>query len=177
LQLLPHEHSFDEPLGLLSDCHRRVERFLGVLDIVGRDAPTDTLPTKFEEGLRAALDYFRDAAPLHTQDEEDSLFPRITHSAEAADIIERLETDHQFTDSFHAGVESLGRTWLEQGLLSSEQRGQFMNCVQTLRKLYQEHIRVEDEELFPLAATLLDNFAIEEIGIEMAARRGLDKAG
>ena len=32
-----------------------MERFLGVLDIVGRDAPTDTLPTKFEEGLRAAL--------------------------------------------------------------------------------------------------------------------------
>ena len=24
------DHSFDEPLGLLSDCHRRIEQFLGV---------------------------------------------------------------------------------------------------------------------------------------------------
>ena len=25
------EHGFEEPLALLSDCHRRIERFLGVL--------------------------------------------------------------------------------------------------------------------------------------------------
>ena len=30
------EHGFDEPLGLLSDCHRRIERFLGVLAAVAR---------------------------------------------------------------------------------------------------------------------------------------------
>jgi hypothetical protein len=33
----PTEHGFDEPLGLLSDCHRRIERFLGaMLTIVKR---------------------------------------------------------------------------------------------------------------------------------------------
>ena len=35
------EHSFDEPLGLLSDCHRRIEKFLDVmirvLERSGRD--------------------------------------------------------------------------------------------------------------------------------------------
>jgi hemerythrin-like domain-containing protein len=175
LQLLPYEHSFNEPLGLLSDCHRRVERFLEILEKVGQDAPADNLPPKFQEGLKTALDYFRDAAPKHTEDEEDSLFPRIIHSTQAASIIERLESDHESAGPFHETVEDLGRTWLAQGRLGSEQRAEFMSCVESLRNLYQDHIRVEDEELFPLAATLLDEPSLEKIGEEMAARRGLDK--
>jgi len=31
------DHGFDEPLGLLSDCHRRIERFLRALLTVSRD--------------------------------------------------------------------------------------------------------------------------------------------
>ena len=32
------EHSFEQPLGLLSDCHRRIELFLGVLTRISGDA-------------------------------------------------------------------------------------------------------------------------------------------
>jgi hemerythrin-like domain-containing protein len=175
MQLLPQEHGFDQPLGLLSDCHRRVERFLQTLSRVAQDCPDDVLPPKYEEGLRSALDYFRDAAPKHTQDEEDSLFPRIAHSREAALVIERLESEHDFADPLHHEIDRLGRLWLAQTRLNSEQRSQFLECVQSLISLYKEHIRIEDEELFPLAATLLDPAALEDIGTEMAARRGLER--
>ena len=30
----PADHGFDERLGLLSDCHRRIEQFLGLLSTV-----------------------------------------------------------------------------------------------------------------------------------------------
>ena len=30
----PPEHGFDQPLGLLSDCHRRIEHFLFVLSTI-----------------------------------------------------------------------------------------------------------------------------------------------
>ena len=32
------DHGFDEPLGLLSDCHRRIEHFLRVLSTISADA-------------------------------------------------------------------------------------------------------------------------------------------
>ena len=177
MQILPQEHGFDQPLGLLSDCHRRVERFLKILEIVGQEAPENWLPTHYDEGLHNALNYFRDAAPKHTRDEEDSLFPRITQDQKASEIIERLEDDHALSDPYHQEIEELGRRWLSQGHLSVNQRRRFTECVAELTVLYQEHIRIEDEELFPLAATILDEQSIKEIGEEMAARRGLKGGG
>jgi hypothetical protein len=40
-----------------------------------------------------------------------------------------------------------------------------------LKVLYQRHITVEDEELFPAAARVLDDAQLRQIGLEMAARR------
>ena len=174
MQLLPREHGFDQPLGLLSDCHRRVERFLKILEIVGQEAPENWLPTQYDEGLHNALNYFRDAAPKHTRDEEDSLFPRIAHNQRASEIIERLESEHALSEPDHQEVEELGRRWLSQGHLSVAQRRRFAECVTKLIVLYQDHIRIEDEELFPLAATILDEPSIKAIGQEMAVRRDLD---
>src|SRR6266508_6992047 len=71
------ESDFRNPLGLLSDCHRRIERFLAVLITISEEAQgkklNDTQSQQFEAGLR----YFREAAPKHTLDEEESLFPRL----------------------------------------------------------------------------------------------------
>lgn len=158
---------------MLSDCHRRVERFLKILEIIAEEAPEHWLPTQYDEGLRNALDYFRDAAPKHTQDEEESLFPRISRDPEASKIIERLEAEHIHSEPFHREIEEMGRLWLSQGHLNVDQRHRFTECVRELVELYQEHIRVEDEELFPLAASILDGQAIKAIGQEMATRRDL----
>ena len=40
------EHSFEQPLGLLSDCHRRIELFLGVLTRIAEDARGGALTTR-----------------------------------------------------------------------------------------------------------------------------------
>jgi hemerythrin-like domain-containing protein len=40
-----------------------------------------------------------------------------------------------------------------------------------LQALYQRHIKVEDQELFPAAAQVLDRTQLRQIGREMAARR------
>ena len=56
-----------DPLGLRSDCHRRVEMFLGVLKAAaalhGRQLSEDE-----RRSLDNALHYFREAAPKHTAD-------------------------------------------------------------------------------------------------------------
>jgi hemerythrin-like domain-containing protein len=105
------QSDFSDPLGLLSDCHRRIEHFLGILVAVGRHAfepvlskldsvqpdastsrkisvpelPADLacrLDDDQRNAIAAALDYFRTASPRHTADEEESLFPRILNSGD-----------------------------------------------------------------------------------------------
>lgn len=174
MQLLRHEHGFDEPLGLLSDCHRRIERFLTILQKVALDAPPESLPKMYREGLQTALDYFDKAAPLHTLDEEESLFPRITSNPEAAEVIAHLERDHKDSEQYHQIVEQLGRSWLQKEKISPEARLKFTAAIDYLLKLYGEHIVTEDTLLFPLAARLLDDQTLQEVGKEMAGRRGLE---
>lgn len=46
--------------------------------------------------------------------------------------------------------------------------------LRTLRDLYERHIDVEDHQVFPLAARLLNGDELSDVGHEMARRRGLD---
>src|SRR3954449_12487157 len=71
------ESNFTDPIGLLTDCHRRIERFLSVLVQVTAQANGGALTQEQRRGLDTALRYFRDAAPKHTADEESTLFPRL----------------------------------------------------------------------------------------------------
>ncbi len=170
------DHGFDEPLGLLSDCHRRIEHFLWVLATVAADAAGGPLTPAYRTALEGALRYFAVAAPKHTADEEVSLFPRLRTSgdpaaAAALAALDRLERDHDEADGHHAAVEHLVRRWIADDRLSAADREQLRDRLARLQHLYQQHIAVEDQQVFPAAARALDRAAIERIGEEMAARR------
>jgi len=168
----PH---FSDPIGLLSDCHRRVEMFLGSLRAIG-----DTCDILNDEGLRAlenALRYFRQAAPKHTADEEVSLFPRLRQCPSLPNsilaLIERLERDHTWADPLHALLEELGALWIADRRLSAKQRQEFRKAAAQLQAMYSEHIELEDSVLFPAANQMLSAEEKREIGLEMAARRNV----
>jgi len=173
-------HGFKEPLELLSDCHRRIEMFLGILGAIAKCV--DRAPS--EEARRAldsALRYFREAAPKHTADEEQSLFPRLRRvrsaSIEAAlSKIDELEREHHWAETLHKEVDDLGRRYLNRGKLSSDEAGKFRQHVDSLSGMYERHISIEDRDLFPVAQEALpqaDKLAIAE---EMAKRRTVSPA-
>lgn len=173
------DSSFRDPLGLLSDCHRRIEKFLAQLIRVTEEAQGNPLTEAQAEALAVALRYFAKAAPLHTQDEEVSLFPRLRETgqetAQAALIaLETLEADHREADIAHAEVDSLGSRWLQEGRLSPKEAGRLLTRLRELQALYARHIAVEDTQVFPLAGKLLGTPALTDVGREMATRRGLD---
>lgn len=167
---------FDRPIELLMDCHRRVERFLEVLLSLATDHGDRPLDGEHREALETALNYFRGAAPMHTADEEQSLFPRMRDSGDpdaraAADRLAQLESDHHDADARHARVDALGRRWLACGQLSGRDADELLAHLRALAMLYAEHIRAEDEEIFPLAARTLNGEQLREVGHEMARRR------
>lgn len=175
VQIGASTHSFSEPTGLLSDCHRRIESFLGVLAAVGK-VINQPLNEEVARALGTALTYFHDAAPKHTADEEDSLFPRMRRLADAEvqsalQQLDHLEHDHRAADTLHGVVDRLGRKYLATGKLGADEVAEFRDAIAQLQEIYAAHIRLEDEVVFPLAKRALSKQEKSAIATEMAQRR------
>ncbi|MBX3323115.1 MAG: hemerythrin domain-containing protein [Phycisphaeraceae bacterium] len=173
---------FDSPLELMSDCHRRIESFLAVFGrVLDRYASRD-LDEEGVNALRTAQRYFREGAPRHTEDEEHSLFPRLRQLerddlGELLEAADRLERQHDEAERLHASVDARVDRWLDARRLSAADAKAMAADLETLDRLYAEHIAFEDNVLFPAAARVLDEPALRSIGEEMAARRGRNTDG
>jgi hemerythrin-like domain-containing protein len=173
------ESDYTNPLGLLSDCHRRIERFLNLLFTVVSQATEAKLRTEERQALATALRYFREAAPKHTRDEEESLFPRLRASqnpqAQAAfSMLDTLHEDHETADISHQQVEVLCLQWLSDDYLQEESRNRLSQLLTGLKSIYERHIAVEDTQIFPLARKILNASQLQSIASEMASRRGIE---
>ncbi|RPJ78488.1 MAG: hemerythrin domain-containing protein, partial [Acidobacteria bacterium] len=123
-----------------------------------------------------SLQYFATSAPKHTDDEEESLFPRLRATgdpaaAEDLGLLEGLEADHDEAESLHSAVDLLVRRWIADDGLVAAEAAHLREHLARLQAIYRRHIAIEDQDLFPAAARLLDASTIHEIGREMAARR------
>src|SRR5215831_20155259 len=169
------DSGFDDPIGMLKDCHRRIEQFLHVLCLVVERAPGRPLTEEESSAVQSALQYFRVGGQRHTADEEESLFPRMrTERATSGALkeIDALEADHREADELHLAVEKLYTAWSERGRpLNSEDEQRLRAATQRLRQLYQGHIKVEENLVFPTAAGSLDAETIAAIGAEFRERR------
>jgi hemerythrin-like domain-containing protein len=173
------ESDYSNPLGLLGDCHRRIERFLDVLIKVTSQARGAGLNEDQRHAVEVALRYFREAAPKHTRDEEESLFPRMLASADerarsALALLDELHSDHVLADAWHEEVEALASQWLSEGALSAQSVDRLTELLDQLHSMYQRHITIEDHEVFPLAGQILGASELATVGREMAARRSID---
>jgi hemerythrin-like domain-containing protein len=167
-----HDSGFDDPIGMLKDCHRRIESFLGILCVVIDRAQGRSLTSEEREAVKAALQYFRSGGQRHTADEEESLFPRLRKSdAKSFEEIDRLEDDHHEANDLHESIERLYSTWIESGTLGAEDMRRLQAESGRLKQLYSDHIHVEETVVFARASQVLDSHAIAAIGTEFRFRR------
>jgi hemerythrin-like domain-containing protein len=167
------DSGFDDPIGMLVDCHRRIEHFLHILCLVAGRARGRSLTGEERAAVETALDYFRVGGVRHNADEEESLFPRLRAAAADAtmDEIGGLESDHQRAGELHAAVERLYQSWIVDGRLDAIGGEQLTAATDRLQRLYEEHIRMEEQVVFPRAAEVLDEPAIAAMGREFRVRR------
>ena len=168
-------HHFTDPTGLLTDCHRRIEMFLGSLRAVAE--LIDRPPTEdVRRALESALLYFSQAAPKHTADEEESLFPRLRQMRNpevvaALSCVEKLEEEHRGAALLHEAVERIGTQYLSNGNLTDGEIADFRRSVVSLAAIYKQHISIEDDLIFPMASRMLSASEKQEVANEMAGRR------
>ena len=170
--------SYAQPFELLSACHERVERSLQLLTRLCQHLKARGLDASAREAARDVRRYFDIAAPLHHEDEELHVFPVLEQLDDAPlqDVCARLREDHQ---RIHAQWEVL-RALLAQldghpdGPLPALQLEVLSRASDTFVDAHKEHLRLENQLVFPHAQQGLNAAQLQAMGEEMASRRGLD---
>ena len=164
---------FDDPLAMLRDCHRRIEHFLNIVCLVVDRAAKRALSDEETAAIQAALNYFRVGGLRHNADEEQSLFPRMREAGatDQAGAIDGLEHDHRDAAAMHDRVDALYSVWIANGNLTPAQHEELAAATGKLKQLYTEHIKLEEEIVFPRAAQMLKPDALAAMGEEFRARR------
>jgi hemerythrin-like domain-containing protein len=167
------DSGFDDPIGMLKDCHRRIEHFLNIISVVVVRAQARSLSQEESSAIEAALQYFRVGGRRHAADEEESLFPRMRSDAALASLPElgELEIEHREANRLHGDIDALYAEWIRFGPLKTEDEHRLASATQRLESLYREHIEMEESVVFPRAAETLDGKTIALIGQEFRARR------
>jgi hemerythrin-like domain-containing protein len=164
---------FEDPIGVLNDCHRKIKRSLHVLWVIADRAAGRELTCDEISAVRSAMDCLCVEGTRHTVDEEQSLFPRLRAQTISGDSEELglLEENRRQADRLHAIVESLYSAWMSAGALRPESQLRLQSCTESLKRLTEQHIKVEEQVVFPRAQQVLDGHTIAAIGREFRARR------
>jgi hemerythrin-like domain-containing protein len=172
------EHNFNEPIGILEDCHKRILHFIQTLVTLAQSVGAAPLSVDERDSLERSLRYFLEAAPRHNSDEEESLFPKMRTNSDAQrdGVFERLASlvsDHRWAEDQHLEIHAIGSRWLSAGVLGSPDHARFRTLVHSLWHFYAHHIEVEEKQVFPAARRILSAAEIDTVGREMADRRGI----
>jgi hemerythrin-like domain-containing protein len=155
---------------LLVDCHQRMRQFTALAaELAARPtAPPDDV----REVTSKVHRYFTVALPLHEEDEEASLFPRLLKRApELGPRIAALRDDHA------AHAEHVGRLLAvcEQLQMAPEHsdalRQALGHAAEALAEIWRVHLAVEERDVFPSVRTALTEEDRRAIREEMRERR------
>jgi hemerythrin-like domain-containing protein len=165
---------FDEPLGLLLACHRRIAERLDLLERLAGYVTMHGSDKSAGAAARRILDYFDRAAAHHHEDEEEDLFPMLRRARgrtgwddRLPDALDQLSREHPL----------LGTYWAKlRPVLVAITRGQRIREFQSheLLRAYRSHMSLEEQLVFPLANRLLTDTELHRLGSSMQRRRGVD---
>lgn len=165
---------FDDPIGMLLGCHRRIEKKLATLNALCTHLREKGIDAEASAAAQGVLRYFNAAAAHHHDDEEHDLFPllasRITDLSERerlAGVAKRIREEH----------EELERIWTRlrkplESVAEGLMRAIAETDVQALIALYARHIEMEEALIVPLVERWLGPADLETLGRAMANRRG-----
>ena len=160
--------TFATPLAILRACHGRILDQCNTLHKLLQHLPAHGSDLQAQQAAQAILRYFDTAGQLHHQDEEEDLFPLLLAKGqtESAELITRLLAEHRQMDKAWA----LLRTRLSE-IASGKSASLERNLVDHFSTAYERHINLENEQLLPLAARLLNEMQLDHLGVSMENRR------
>lgn len=160
---------YDDPLGLIGACHRRIEAKCELLQKLASHLKRHGCD---EDACLAAAQlrkYFNSAARHHHEDEEADLFPLLAAiDTGSGALIARLQDEHRRMQDAGQRLDTV----LEAVERQAEARVP-AELVEEFVELYLRHIAVEDCELLPKARSALGPAQLAALAAGMARRRGV----
>jgi iron-sulfur cluster repair protein YtfE (RIC family) len=153
---------FDDPVAFFLHCHRRFEERLATLERAA--AALETSPDEALATLRETLSQLETSSVRHTEDEEFSVWPRVTDMENRA-VLDDLTTEHRATEAIQLALRDVVARAAPP--LYPELRAH----VTALAATYRDHIAKEEAAVVPRLREL-DPAELRAIGIEMRLRRG-----
>lgn len=164
---------FDDPIGLLRACHRRIRERLDLLERLPEYLDTHGPDASARSAAQNVLNYFERAAVDHHEDEEEDLFPlllatqgRPGWNPVLPETLDQLAQEHRKL-AWHWAQAEPALTTLARGQVAPDLR------LAGLLHAYRAHMAVEEELVFPLATRLLTADELARMGGAMRSRRGL----
>ena len=167
---------FDDPLGMLLGCHRRIEKKLATLTSLAAHLAAKGIDAQASVAAQAVLRYFNVAAAHHHADEEEDLFPMLGRRIGDAPERERFAQLDASLRKEHREMEDL---WARlrrplEGIAEGLMRTLPQADVQAFVALYRRHIKAEEAVLQAAVARWLTEHDLKLLGHAMAERRGAD---
>ena len=163
---------FDTPFDLLEACHERVLRSLALLQKLQDYLHDHRCDDSARQAARDVLRYFELAAPLHHEDEELHVFPPLLErgGADTVAAVRQLQQDHEAMSANWQAARALLQALAEgsQEAFSAPDEA----VLARFAGVYAEHIRLEEDLVYPAARALLAPEAAQAMGAEMRRRRG-----
>ena len=162
--------SFDNPLEMLLACHGKIQSQCATLRKLLQHLSSYGCDEQARQAAQAILRYFDTAGENHHADEEQDLFPRLlaTPNAEVHELIARLLDEHKV---LNAAWQQLRPLLL--GIAEGCAPELDIKSVEHFISVHDRHIFLENTQLLPQAAKLLNHMQLEALGRSMAARRGV----
>jgi hemerythrin-like domain-containing protein len=161
---------FDQPFEMLAACHERVERSLRLLERLGEHLMSQGADEAARSAARDVQRYFDLAAPQHHEDEERHVLPALRAAGQSV-LAQQVLADHarmaEAWARLSVQLQAIGRGDAADAITPAAQAEW-----KAFAQLYRAHLALEDAEVFPAAAPLLDAPAQRAMGEEMAQRRG-----
>ena len=163
---------FDTPFEMLQACHERVQRTLALLQKLVEYLHGHACDDSARQAARDVLRYFDMAAPLHHEDEELHVFPLLLERGDPPVVaqVQQLQRDHDAMGQHWQDARTRLLALADGGVdtFSADDEAVFARFAAG----YAEHIRSEEEVVYPAASALLDAAALQRMGREMRQRRG-----
>lgn len=164
-----------ELLDVLEKCHGRMREFSGlaVRLAAAKDAPAEEIA----DAARSVHRYFTVAFPLHGEDEEKSLLPRLRGADAAVDeALARIEPEHRILDALVEKVVGICARLKDEPRAHDAVRGELEPAAEALAARLSEHLALEEASFFPAIERLLVPVHGATILAEMRARRDASAA-
>jgi iron-sulfur cluster repair protein YtfE (RIC family) len=160
----------DDAQGLLLECHGRIRAFTELAArLASAEGASEAEVAEVAAGVRR---YFAEAFPLHAQDEEESILPRLAGRDRQVDAaLVTMHREHATQVAPLARVTELCAELATSPGRHAELAPALGRAAGALREHFARHLALEEEVVFPALQALVADAARAEIVRELRARR------